>query len=84
VNLGRTEDNWCFGVAAIVERRLLASPQVAVLDRTYLEQVSVERAVSPDAPIQKLLAAMARIELEYEKKDKGQVEIRARLKALIN
>ena len=47
VDLGPAREGWCLGVGRLLERGLCRSPQAAVLDRTYLDQVTKSAAWWP-------------------------------------
>jgi tetratricopeptide (TPR) repeat protein len=64
VDLGASRTNWCSAIGRLLERDLCASPQVGVLDRTYLDQVVKERALAPAAPADALASTMLRLDLE--------------------
>ena len=54
---------------------MTASPQVAVLERSYLEQVNRERAISQDAPASALLTSMLRLDLEFSRRGADDIAV---------
>ncbi len=59
-------DAICQAVARVLERNLVDSANVTVLEREHLEEVRRERALTPDAPANALLASLVTIQLEFE------------------
>jgi hypothetical protein len=63
-DLPRDLDSFCDSVGLLLERHLIASPNLALLERRRLEQVNQERNLPIDSPLHKLLASVVAIELE--------------------
>jgi hypothetical protein len=63
-DLPRDLDGFCDSVGLLLERHLIASPDLALLERRRLEQVNKERNLPVDSPLRKLLASVVTIELE--------------------
>jgi hypothetical protein len=64
VDLPASRETFCRGIGRLLERRLVGSPNVTLLERHSLERVRRERAVSPEAPANALLASLQMVELE--------------------
>ena len=60
-------DTLCEAVARVLDRDLVASANVTVLEREHLEEVRRERAITPNAPADALLASLVTIQLEFER-----------------
>ena len=71
-DLPRSLDNWCDSVGLLLDRRLTASLNCAVLERQRLDQVNQERSVAPGAADQQLLASLVILELECGCGPEGQ------------
>jgi WD40 repeat protein len=71
-DLPRGLDPLCDSVGMLLERSLLASPGVAVLERRRLEQVNKERTLPTDATLQQLLASVVVCELEIARTEDGK------------
>ena len=63
-DLPRGWDVFCDSVGLLLERQLVASPDLAVLERRRLEQVNKERNLPVDSPLGRLLASVVTIELD--------------------
>ena len=63
-DLPRELDALCDSVGLLLERQLVASPDLALLERRRLEQVNKERDLPLDSPLRPLLASVVTIELE--------------------
>ena len=63
-DLPRGLDVFCDSVGLLMERQLVASPDLAVLERRRLEQVNKERNLPVDSPLGRLLASVVTIELD--------------------
>lgn len=63
VDLPRTRDAWCDAIGVMLMRRLVASPDVAVLNRGHLGFVN--REVQLTGTRHDVMAALLRIELEF-------------------
>jgi hypothetical protein len=66
-DLPRDRDAFCEGLALILERRLLTSPTIAVLERRRLEHVRQERTLPAQQPANELLASVLLLELEVSR-----------------
>jgi hypothetical protein len=64
VDLPRDMDAFCDSVGLLLERRLVASPDLAVLERRRLNQVNRERDLPTASPLRQLLASVVTLELE--------------------
>jgi hypothetical protein len=64
VDLPRDMDAFCDSVGLLLERRLVASPDLAVLERRWLNQVNRERDLPTGSPLRQLLASVVTVELE--------------------
>ncbi len=71
-DLPRGLDPLCDSVGMLLERDLISSPGVAVLERRRLEQVNKERTLPTDAALQQLLASVVVCELEIGKTEDGK------------
>ena len=71
-DLPRGLDPLCDSVGMLLERELIASPGVALLERRRLEQVNKERTLPTDAALQQLLASVVVCELEIAKTEDGK------------
>jgi hypothetical protein len=74
-DLPRDRDAFCEGLALILERRLLISPTIAVLERRRLEHVRQEKALPAEQPDKELLASVLLMELEVSR-GRGPRELR--------
>lgn len=70
-DLPRDMDGFCDAVGRLLERNLVGSSSVALLDRSRLEQVTRERALAADAATDKLLASVIVLELQIERHAQG-------------
>lgn len=64
VDLPRDMDAFCDSVGLLLERQLVASPDLAVLERRRLNQVNRERDLPTTSPLRRLLASVITLELE--------------------
>jgi hypothetical protein len=64
VDLPRDRDAFCDSVGLLLERRLAASPDLAVLERRRLNQVNRERDLPTNSPLRQLLTSVITLELE--------------------
>ncbi|HEY7158295.1 MAG TPA: hypothetical protein VH575_30360 [Gemmataceae bacterium] len=64
VDLPRDMDAFCDSVRLLLERRLVASPDLAVLERRRLNQVNRERDLPTASPLRQLLVSVVTLELE--------------------
>ena len=71
-DLPRGLDPLCDSVGQLLERELIASPGVALLERRRLEQVNKERALPTDAALQQLLSSVVVCELEIARAEDGK------------
>jgi hypothetical protein len=71
-DLPRDKDAFCDAVGFFLERGLTSSPDLALLERNRLEQVSKERNLPTDSPVAKLLASLVRVELEIARAANGK------------
>jgi len=71
-DLPRDLDGFCDSVGLLLERHLIASPDLALLERRRLEQVNKERNLPVDSPLGKLLASVVTIELEIGSSPDGK------------
>ncbi len=71
-DLPRDLDGFCDSVGLLLERQLIASPDLALLERRRLEQVNQERNLPVDSPLGKLLASVVAIELEIAASPDGK------------
>jgi hypothetical protein len=69
VDLPREMDSLCDSVGLLLERRLVASPDLAVLERRRLDQVNRERDVPTGSPLHKLKTSVITLELEVGKSE---------------
>ncbi len=77
VDLPLEQDVVCGALGRLLEQRLTASPDLAVLERRYLEHVLRERAASPDAPANALLASMNTVQLELSRRGENGIAVAA-------
>ena len=63
-DLPRELDALCDSVGVLLERQLVTSPDLALLERRRLEQVNKERDLPLDSPLRPLLASVVTLELE--------------------
>jgi hypothetical protein len=64
VDLPNSRDGECDSLGALLERRLLGSPDVVVVERKRLQSVNLDREIAPDRPEGRLLAAPVLVELD--------------------
>ncbi|MBN1909465.1 MAG: hypothetical protein JW818_06990 [Pirellulales bacterium] len=77
VDLPMEKDSYCEAIGRLLERALVRSPDVTLLERRSLEHIRRERAISPDAPANALLASLERIELEIAREGDAQLKATA-------
>jgi hypothetical protein len=70
--LPRALDSFCDATARLLERRLLGSEEVTVLERQRLEQINRERALPTGAPPTDLLASLRLVEIEFARGPGGK------------
>lgn len=70
-DLPRDMDGLCDAIGRLVERTLVRSPGVALLERGRLDAVTRERALSDEAAHRQLLASLVIIELEISRDGQG-------------
>jgi hypothetical protein len=70
-DLPRGMDGFCDAVGRLLERNLVRSDGVALLERRRLEQVTRERALSEEASRRQLLASVIVINLDVARYEKG-------------
>lgn len=70
-DLPRGMDGFCDAVGRLLERNLVRSEGVALLERSRLEQVTRERALSDDARNRQLIASLIVINLDVARHDDG-------------
>jgi hypothetical protein len=71
-DLGSSMDSFCDGIGQILERRLLTSRDVTILERRYLDQVNRERALPTSRPSMPLIPSLQFLELEISRgKEQG-------------
>jgi hypothetical protein len=63
----RAMDSFCESVGQLLERSLLGSASLTVLERERLEQINRERALPTDVTTDDLLASLAILELEFSR-----------------
>jgi hypothetical protein len=63
-DLPRQYDSLCDSVGLLLERELVSSPGIAILERRRLEQINKERRTAPDAAANPLLSSVCMIELD--------------------
>lgn len=67
VDLPRDKDSLFYTAGFLIERALVDSPGVALLERTRLAQVVKERNLPTNSPLKQLLASVLRIELQFQR-----------------
>src|ERR1043165_3515787 len=72
VDLPRDQDAFCDTVGVLLERGLVTSPSLVLLERSRLDQVNKERNIPTDSPLQQLLASLVRVELEIARSPGGK------------
>jgi hypothetical protein len=72
-DLGSSMDSFCDGIGQILERRLLASNDVTILERRYLDQVNKERELPTSRPSMPLIQSLQFLELEISRGKPPQV-----------
>jgi hypothetical protein len=71
-DLPRDRDGFCDSVGLLLERRLITSPDLVLLERRRLELVTKERDVPVDSPLRALLASVVVVELEIGRSADGK------------
>ena len=71
-DLPRSLDSLCDSVGLLLERRLMASPNCAVLERRRLDQVNKERELPGNTGQQQLLASLVIMEMECSRGPNGR------------
>jgi hypothetical protein len=71
-DLPRSHDALCDLVGHLLERGLVTAPNLALLERTRLDQVLKEQNLPTESRLGQLLASLVRIELEVGKAPDGQ------------
>jgi hypothetical protein len=66
-DLGSSMDGFCDGIGQILERRLLTSNDVTILERRYLAEVNKERALPTSRPSMPLIPSLQFLELEISR-----------------
>jgi hypothetical protein len=64
-DLPRAKDDLCRSLATVLERELVNSPGVVVLERKRLELLNRERKLTKDAGTERLLGSLFTLELEF-------------------
>ena len=72
VDLPRSRNAECDSLGTLLERRLLGSPEVVVVERQRLESLNRDREVTMDRPEGRLLSAPVLLELDVEQAGKGE------------
>lgn len=70
-DLPRDLDALCDSVGLLLERHLVASPDLALLERRRLEQVNRERDLPADSPLRPLLASVVTVSLDVARDGAG-------------
>lgn len=70
-DLPRDMDGFCDGVGRLVERSLVGSSSIALLERSRLEQVTRERALADDPALKQLMASVVVMELDVARDNAG-------------
>ncbi len=71
-DLARPMDSFCDALGQLIERRLVASPAVGVLERQRLEAVTGERALATQAAEKELLGSLVQLDLEVRRGPQGE------------
>ena len=66
VDLPKSRTGECDALGALLERRLLDSPDVVVVERKRLQSLNVDREIAPSRPEDRLLSAPVLVELDVE------------------
>lgn len=66
VDLPKSRNGECDALGVLLERRLLSSPDVVVVERKRLQSLNVDRDVAPNRPKERLLSAPVLVELDVE------------------
>lgn len=64
VDLPNSRDGECDSIGALLERRLLGSPDVVVVERKRLQSVNLDREIAPDRLEGRLMTAPVLVELD--------------------
>lgn len=70
-DLPRGMDGFCDAVGRLLERNLVRSPSVSLLERSRLEQVTRERVLADDPARKQLLASLTVVNLDIERDGEG-------------
>ena len=76
--LPRSFDSLCDSVSSLLERRLVSSANIGVLERSHLKHLNEEQALIGEATAARVLAATVLIDLQFEKAGRS-----LRVKALL-
>ena len=71
-DLPKSMDGLCDAVGQLMERQLISSTRLALLERRRLEQVNQERNLPLDSPLRPLLASVVTLELEIGRNTEGK------------
>ena len=66
VDLPKSRTGECEAIGVLLERRLLDSPDVVVVERKRLQSLNLDREMAPNRPDGRLLAAPVLVELDVE------------------
>ncbi len=66
VDLPKSRNGECDSIGVLLERRLLGSPDVVVVERKRLQSLNIDREIASDRPGGRLLAAPVLVELDIE------------------
>ena len=66
VDLPKSRNGECEALGVLLERRLLDSPDVVVVERKRLQSLNLDREMAPNRPDGRLLAAPVLVELDVE------------------
>lgn len=66
VDLPKSRNGECEALGALLERRLLDSPDVVVVERKRLQSLNLDRELAPNRPEDRLLSAPVLVELDVE------------------
>src|SRR5690349_8573435 len=70
-DLPRELDSFCESVGLMLERRLLSSPSIVVLERKRLDYLNREKSLPMEDAQKELLASLYILELEVSRAKKG-------------
>ena len=71
VDLPRQRDGFCQAIGRLLERKLTASPDVALLERKFLELVRQERVITDKAKRDALLGSLQSMQIEISRQGDG-------------